>query len=446
MKEVSKGLGTIDIRKLLIRQALPASVGILFMMSNLLIDTVFMGRWIGSTAIAVVSVVTPAFFFIGSLGFAIGAGGGSVLSRALGAGHHEKAKSVFAHQIMLTVLLSLLATTAGLLFSEQMLFLFGAKGDLLEPSKDFLYPVLIAAPLQAFCGMSSAVMRAEDKSRYSMIAIIIPSIGNLVLDYVFIKILGWGIFGAAVATGLSFAMSFAFVVWFFIFKSELKLKLSHFTLKKKIIREIGALSFTTFARQGVISILSILLNNSLFAQGGENAIAMYGVISKMLMFALFPVNGMVEGFTPVAGFNYGAKKFKRVREAIKTAVLWGVCFAVVMYTLILIFAKPIVSIFTTDPEIIEATPVALRWVFAASPIITIQLIGSGYFQAAGNATKSLLLTLTKQGFFLIPLVLILPNYFGIFGIWVSFPIADVLATLVTGTFLLKELNGKLKAA
>lgn len=443
MKKAAAGLGTGDIRKLLLRQAIPASVGILFMTVNLLVDTILVGQWIGPIAIATVSVVTPIAFFIGSLGFAIGAGGGSVLSRALGSGHPTKARKTFAHQILLTVCLSFIPVVLGFVFTDEMLALFGAKGKLLEPSRQFLYPILLAAPFQAFCGMANAVIRAEDKSRFSMIALIIPSIVNLALDVIFIKCFGWGIFGAALATGLSFFMAFLFVLWFFVFRSEIKLSRSDFRPETKLVSEIGALSFTTFARQGVISVLSILLNHTLFEEGGENAVAVYGIISKMLMFALFPVNGMVEGFLPVAGFNYGAKKYDRVRLAIRTSVIWGVGFAVVMYVVILIFAAPITTVFTGDDAIAEMTPDALRWVFAASPVIAIQLIGAGYFQAAGNATKALLLTLCKQGFFLIPLILILPDYFGIFGVWISFPIADVLATLVTGGFLLREYKVRL---
>lgn len=439
-------LGTKDIKKLLIKQAVPASVGILFMTVNILVDTIFVGRWIGPLAIAALTVVTPIAFLIASIGLAIGVGGSSVLSRALGQGDHQKAHAAFAHQIMLTFVLSSLLVTVGLLFSDEVLTLFGAKGKILAPAKEFYYPILIAAPLQALCTMGNTVIRAEDKARFAMLSLIIPSIGNILLDILFIKVFGWGIFGAALATAISFVCCFLYVGWFFVYKSELRLKWKDFIIKPKLVGEISALSATTMSRQGVISILSVLLNNTLFAHGGENSVTIYGIISKMLMFALFPVNGIAEGFAPVSGYNYGAKKYDRVREAIKKAILYAGAVAILIYALILIFAEELVTVFTDDPNIIKGTPNALRWVFAASPVIAIQLIGSAYFQSAGKALKALLLTLSKQGFFLIPLILILPNYFGIFGVWVSFPIADVLATLVTGIFLKKEMNGKLKDA
>ena len=439
MELSSRDLAKKDVRSLLLKQSVPASIGILFMTVNILIDTIFVGRWIGSLAIAALSVVTPITFFISSMGMAIGTGGGSVLSRALGAKDREKALTTFAHQIMMTLGISSVFVAAGLFFRDEILYVFGANGDILKPAQEFFFPILLAVPFQALCMMGNNVIRAEDKSRHSMISMIISAISNLILDIVFIKVLGWGVFGAALATSISFFLCFAYIFWFFVYRSELRLKWEHFSWKNKIAGEITSLSFVTFARQGVISVLAILLNHTLFSQGGEHAVTVYGIISRMLMFALFPVLGITQGFLPIAGYNYGANNHKRVRETVAVAIKYATGLAILIFIVILIFARPITAVFTTDAEVIRDTPKALRWVFAASPIIAIQLIGAAYFQAAGKATRALLLTLSKQGFFLIPLVLILPQFFGIFGVWVAFPIADVLSTIVTGIFLKKEM-------
>lgn len=439
----SADLANQSIKKLLIRQSVPASIGILFMMVNVLIDAIFVGRWIGPLAIAALSVVMPLTFFISSLGLAIGAGGSSVLSRALGKGNMDKAVNVFAHQIMLTFGLCSLVVVAGIFFKEEILYAFGANGAILKPAREFYMPILLAVPFQALCMMGNTVIRAEDKTRHSMISMIVSAVANIAFDILFINILGWGIFGAALATALSFMACFAYVLWFFLFRSELKPQLKHFTWHAKITKEIVSLSFVTFARQGVISILSVLLNHTLFAHGGEHAVTVYGIISRLLMFMLFPVQGITQGFLPVAGYNYGADNYGRVRQSIATAIAYATGLAILIFIIILIFAKPITALFTTDAAVIRDTPAALRWVFAASPIIAVQLIGAAYFQAAGKATKALCLTLTKQGFCLIPLILILPHFFGIFGVWVAFPIADVLSTIITGVFLKKEMNGEL---
>ena len=233
------------------------------------------------------------------------------------------------------------------------------------------------------------------------------------------------------------------MLWFFLYRSELKLTAKHFKFKLPIIKEISELSFVTFSRQGVVSVLSIILNHTLYTYGGEHSVAIYGIISRMLMFAVFPILGITQGFLPIAGYNHGAGNNERVKESIVLSIKYAAILASVIFIFILIFAKSIVSVFTTDALVIAQTPNALRWVFAASPIIAIQLIGAAYFQAAGEAKKALFLTLSKQGFFLIPLVLILPNFLGIFGVWIAFPIADVLSTILTGYFLKKEMNTKL---
>jgi putative MATE family efflux protein len=442
MAVTSEELGSQDIKKLLIKQAVPSSIGILFMSVNILIDTIFVGQWIGSLAIAALTVVLPITFLISSLGMAIGVGGGSVLSRALGSNDREKAKHVFGNQIMMTFILSMVFSVLGLIFSEQMLLLFGAKGAIMEPAREFFIPIIISVPFLALCMMGNNIIRAEGKAKFAMVAMIIPAFANIALDIIFIKWMNLGVFGAALATSISYFMCFLFVFWFFVTKSELQLNAKHFKFQIPILKEITELSFVTFSRQGVVSLLAIILNHTLYIYGGEHSIAVYGIISRMLMFALFPILGITQGFLPIAGYNYGAKNTKRVHESVIISIKYAAILATLIFVMILFFAQSIVTVFTNDPKVITETPNALRWVFAASPIIAVQLIGAAYFQAAGKAKKALLLTLTKQGFFLIPLVLILPHFLGIFGVWIAFPIADVLSTLITAYFLKKEMNIK----
>ena len=265
-----------------------------------------------------------------------------------------------------------------------------------------------------------------------------------ILDIIFIKFLDLGMFGAGLATSISYAVCGLFIFSFFLSsKSELVIKPNYFLLKLSIVKEIIQLGGVTIARQGTISVLMIVLNATLFTYGGENAIAVYGIINRVMMFALFPVLGVTQGFLPIAGYNYGARNSDRVKEVIKKAILYGSVVATLIFLGIMTFPEAIASIFTSDIALIEKTPKALIYVFLATPVITAQLIGSAYFQAAGKALPALLLTLLKQGIFLIPLVYLLPKFFGLNGVWFSFPIADVLATLVTLLFLRIEVRKNL---
>lgn len=444
MAITSEELGKLDIKKLLIKQSVPASIGILFMSVNIVVDTIFVGQWIGALAIAAVSVVLPFTFLISSLGMALGIGGSSIISRALGSGEKEKAVTTFGNQIMMTFILAFASVVVGYFFSDEVLLLFGANGEIAEPAKMFYLPVLMGVPFLAFSMMGNTVIRAEGKPKFAMMAMIIPAFGNIFLDILFIKIFDYGIFGAALATSISYFLCFAFIFWFFVRRSELRLQWKDFVLKKKIVWEITSLGFVTFSRQGVVAILSIILNHTLFIYGGEIAVVIYGIINRMLMFSLFPILGITQGFLPIAGYNFGAKQYKRVNEIIKISIKWAAILATLIFVIIILFTPSLIAIFTNEKHIVMDATKAMRIVFFATPIIAIQLIGAAYFQAVGKALPALLLTLTKQGFFLIPLVLVLPSYYGIFGVWISFPIADILSTIVTAIYLINEMKSKLK--
>ncbi|EAQ51439.1 C-5 cytosine-specific DNA methylase:Multi antimicrobial extrusion(MatE) protein [Leeuwenhoekiella blandensis MED217] len=406
---------------------------------NILVDTIFVGNWIGSIAIAAINVVLPVSFFIAALGMAIGIGGSSIISRALGANDPNKALKTFGNQITITLLLTVSMVILGLVFVNELIPAFGGMGDIFEPAKIYYRIVLYGVPVLALCMMGNNVIRAEGKPKFAMIAMIIPSLGNLILDYLLINILDMGMEGAAWATTASYICCFFYVLWYFLSdNSELKIDISHFGLDWPILREMSALGFVTLARQAVVSLTYLLMNNILFELGGEASVTVYAIIGRMLMFALFPVLGVTQGFLPIAGYNYGAENFTRVRESIKLALLYACGVAILIFIVIMAFPEAIVSVFTQDEAVLRDTPWAMRWVFAAIPIIGIQLIGSAYYQAIGKATPALLLTLTRQGFFFIPLVLILPKFFGELGVWISFPIADTLSTVVTAYFLWRE--------
>lgn len=440
----AEDLGTQPIGKLLIKQAVPASIGILVMSLNIIVDTIFVGNWIGSIAIAAINVVLPVSFFIAALGMAIGIGGSSIISRALGANDKEKALKSFGNQLSLTLLLTIVLVFFGLLFVEYIIPKFGGKGAIYEPAKIYYTIVLYGVPLLALCMMGNNVIRAEGKPKFAMIAMIIPSVGNLILDYILIYVFDFGMAGAAWATTLSYLLCFGYILWFFMSEnSELKINISHFNLSKKITSEIASLGSVTLARQAVVSVIYLFMNNILFDIGGESSVAVFGIISRVMMFALFPVLGITQGFLPIAGYNYGARSYSRVKETINTSVLYASGLAIVIFVFLMVFTEQIVSVFTKDTAVIDQTVYAMKWVFLAVPIVSVQLIGSAYFQAIGKAIPALLLTLSRQGFFFLPLVLILPIFYGEFGVWISFALADFLSTMLTAYFINREVRLKL---
>jgi putative MATE family efflux protein len=443
-KTNSSNLGIEPISKLLFKQALPASIGILVMSLNILIDTIFVGQWIGSIAIAAINVVLPVSFFIAALGMAIGIGGSSIISRSLGSENIQKAKYTFANQITLTILITVSFVFIGLYFIESIIPLFGGKGGIYEPSKIYYTIVLYGVPFLALSMMGNSVIRAEGKPKFAMYALMIPSVGNIVLDIVFIKYLNMGMAGAAWATTGSYLLCFFFIFWFFSSnKSELKIKTYHLSLKKPIVKEITSLGSITLARQATVSITYLLMNNILYNYGGEVSVTAYAIVGRMMMFSLFPVYGITQGFLPIAGYNFGAKNFERVKEVIYLAIKYASFFATLVFLVLMIFPEEITKVFTSDVDVIRETPAAMRWVFLATPIIAIQLIGAAYFQGIGKAKTGLILALLRQGILFVPLILILPLFFGEMGAWISFPISDFLATIITGIVLIREVKKRL---
>ncbi len=424
-KFANKPLGS-----LLREQAIPASIGILVLSLYGIIDTIFVGHFVGSVAIGAITVVLPITFLISSVGMAIGVGGSSVLSRALGSDNKEKAFHTFGNQVILTLFLALVFVIVGYFCMDGVISLFGGKGDVLEPAKNYFSILLIGVPFVAWAMMSTNVIRAEGYPRVAMYIMIVPAAVNLILDPIFIVALDMGLEGAAWATTLSYILSALYALNHFRgSKSPLTINGRYCTPNLLLIKEIVGLGSITLARQGVISILAIVLNNSLFYYGGESALSIYGIINRVLMFANFPVLGITQGFVPIVGYNYGARKKERVSQIIKISILYASLISFLIFTLLMIFAPYIASAFTNEKELISSTYPALRIVFAATPLLAFSLIISALYQATGHTKPALFLALTKQGFFLIPLVFILPIYFGVVGIWMAFPIADVGAAI-----------------
>lgn len=440
----SSYLGELSIWRLLYKQGLPASIGVLVLSLNIVVDTMFVGNFIGPNAIAAINVVLPIAFFISALGLAIGIGGGSIISRALGANNPSLANRTFGNQTSLTFLLTFILGVVGLIFADTLIPMFGGKGELFDLAKTYYEIVLYGVPIQGLVMMGNNVMRAEGKPKRSMVAMIIPSVGNILMDYVLIVHYDFGMAGAAWATVISYILSFVYIAWYYLSgESEISLRWMYLKLRWKVIKEVASLGTVTLARQAMVSITYLMLNNILFSLGGETSVTIYGIIGRMLMFALFPVIGATHGFLPIAGYNYGAKFYERVKESIWKAMLLACGLGLLVFVFIGFFPTAIVSAFTQDSVLLDKTPKAMVIVFAATPIIGIQLIGSAYFQAIGKAVPALLLTLTRQGFFFIPLLLILPKYYGELGVWLSFPLSDLISTIVTGWYLRKEIKNKL---
>lgn len=443
-KNKSELLGSEKISKLLVKQAVPAAIGFLLMSINMVVDTIFVGKYIGNLAIGAVSIVTPIAFLISSFGMAIGIGGASVVSRALGSKDNVKAQLAFNNQISLAFIIISLFTIVSFVFQTTILNAFGAKGELIEPASTYYLITMIGVPFLSLAMTGNNNLRAEGKATQAMIALLIPSIMNMILDYVFIVQLDYGMEGAAWATALSFISSGLFIALYFLFgNTELKINPSLFGLKLSIVKEISSIGMISILRQGGISILMIALNQMLLRYGeingvgGENAVSIYGIVNRIAMIAFFPLIGIAQGLVPIAGYNYGAQKFDRVKKVVDLSNITGFILGLFLCLMLLLGSSLIPKLFLNKQDfyLVPFASNAIFYVFMMSFLTVFQLVGASYYQALGRGIPALLLTLSKQVFFLLPLVLILPTFYGLDGIWYAFTIADVLSAAVCYLFL-----------
>jgi putative MATE family efflux protein len=295
----------------------------------------------------------------------------------------------------------------------------------------------------AFIMATNNAVRAEGNASFAMLIMMLGAGLNILLDPVFIFILDMGIRGAAIATVISNAVGCIFLgAYFARGKSEVPVGWRFFRMDKGVGFEILAVGSPTFARSGSMSFTMILLNHTLRLLGGDIGIATFGIIFRLLMFLFMPLNGITQGLQPIVGFNYGARQFDRVRQCIKIASVSATCIASAAFVVLLAYPAFFMRCFTEDPDLVASGINALRSALFCLPLAAYQIIGGGVFQALGKAMPALLLTLSRQVLILIPMVIVLPNFFGLDGVWYAFPVSDAASFLIT-FILIKSVLGRL---
>jgi putative MATE family efflux protein len=452
--KTSDKLGTENISSLLLKQSLPAAIGFLVMSVYQMVDVWFVSRYAeGEIAIAAITVVLPITFLISSFGMAVGVGGASVLARALGEGNAEKAQKTFGNQITLTMVFVSLFVALGYIFQDALLIKFGANEQILPFAKKYFNVLLLGLPFLGWAMMSNNVIRAEGKPKVAMLTMIIPAVSNILLDFILIYHFDMGITGAAIATTTGYMLSGAFTLWFFTSGgSELKLDKSTLRLDADITSEIASIGSITLLRQSMFSVLAFVLYGQLNKWGpiaypdmeddggGSHAIAIYGLIRGFTLFIAFPIIGIMQGLMPIISFNYGAKNWDRVKDSIVLGLKWTFGISVLMFAILFFFPDYLIEIFTEDKDLLAHTPRVLKWIFISLPVMGVGFIGGAYFQAIGKPIPAMVLTLARQGLFMIPFMFIFSSYLGLDGVWLSLPVGEILAGIWAAIWLYLEIN------
>ena len=439
-------LGSAPVGKLLINMTLPACSGILVLMLYNIIDTMFVGQFAGAMAIAGMSVVLPVSMLIPTLGMAVGVGSASIISRSLGAKDFETARHAFGNALSLAVVTCTVVSILGGIYATEILTLFGGRGEILPYAMEYYSIILLGIPVLGAWMCMNNTLRAEGHTKRSMLGMWLSSCVNVALDVVFIVVLDMGLKGAAIATVISQVIGLIFSLSFYISgKSHLKIQRQYFRWQPAIIRETLSLGASTFGRQGAGSAMVILLNQSLFLYGGPMAVAVYGVLHRIISVLFVPIIGMTQGFLPIAGYNYGAKQYDRVREVIYKSILFGTVVSGALAILTWSAPETLIRLFTSDETVLELGTQGLKIITVLMPLAASQNIAAGYFQAIGKPVAAFFLTICRQVLILIPMLYLLPKAFELKGVWMAFPVSDLIAFAITLTIFVRELP-KLKAA
>jgi len=441
LEKRNKMLANESIGKLLLKLSLPATIGMIVMSLYNVVDAIFVGRGVGTYGIAAIAISFPIQMIIMAISMTMGIGGASIISRSLGAKDKEKAELTYGNIITSAIILSIIITILCTIFITPILKLFGATPTLLPYSIQYLQVIIYGTVFTLLAMSQNNVVRSEGNANVAMYTMIISAVLNAIMDYFFIFWFRWGLTGAALATVISQAIT---VMWlfgyFFSGKSSIRLHRKNLIPNSKIIKEMFAIGASSFARQVTGSIMVAILNVTLAIYGGDIIIAAFGIISRVTMFTLMPMFGIIQGMQPILGFNYGAKNLSRVKEVLRLSIISSTSISIIGFVIFISMPTGIIKIFTNDPQLIGIASDALRIIILATPLIGFQVVGASLFQAIGRARPAFFLSICRQLLFLIPLVIILPKFLHLTGIWISFPIADTLAFIVTYVMYKREIN------
>jgi putative MATE family efflux protein len=431
-------LGTKPIGALLAQYSIPAVIAMVVNAIYNVVDRIFIGQFAGEEALAGLTIAFPVMMIIFAFANLIGIGGASLLSIRLGEKDEKTASQVFGNTLGFGFIVT--AITLITIFSnlQPILGLFGATPEVLGYASTYLRIIISGFIFQMFSFILNSSVRTEGRPLLSMVAMISSALTNIVLDFFFISVFGWGVAGAAYATIAGQFVGLGILASFYLRgKSHLHLSMKDFALKGRILLQIVTIGFATFLSTVGTSIAMLFINRGLSAYGGVAAVTAMGVVNSLYTFFIMPVMGITQGLMPIIGYNHGARQRDRVGKTLRLGILVGIVFSTLVFLLMQLFPTVFIKMFLEPGSpTIAVTTNGLRIFLLMLPLLSINLIGVAYFQAIGKGRVSIVLGMLRQFLFLLPLLFILPPLMGLNGVWAATPIADGLAILVTFVVLM----------
>lgn len=447
-KKETLALGTRPVGHLLMQYALPAMVAMTAASLYNIIDRVFIGQVVGPMAISGLAITFPFMNLGAAFGAAVGVGSSTSISVKLGQRDYQTAEQLLGNTVTLNLIIGIAFSVVSLLFLDPILRFFGASDHTLPYARAFMQIILLGNVISHMYYGMNAVLRAVSKPREAMIATILSVGLNIIFDFVFIYWWRWGIRGAALGTVVAQSIALAWQMRFFADKRQLlHLKRGIYRLKGSLVKLILSIGVSPFLMNATACIIVIFMNNQLVRYGGDLSVGAYGVANALAMVFMMFVMGLNQGMQPIAGYNYGSQQFDRLRRVVDISIIAGVCIMTVGWLVAMFLPHAVARLFTSDPQLTRLSVKAIRINMLMFPLVGAQMVITTFFQCIGKVKLSIFLSLSRQLIILLPLLLLLPLFFGIDGVWYSLPSSDFLAAVIAAVTMMlftRKLNKEIQ--
>ncbi len=429
-------LGTDNIWHLLLLYAIPSVIAMTASSLYNIIDSIFIGQGVGALAISGLAITFPLMNLSAAFGSLVGVGASTLISLRLGQKDYSSANSILGNVFVLNTIFGLIYTVIVLLFLDPILFFFGASNDTIPYAREYMIVISLGNVITHLYFGLNAMLRATGNPKKSMYTTICSVIINIILAPVFIYGFGWGIRGAALATIIAQTSMLIWQIKIFSNKgSFIHLQKGIFKLKRRIVSDSLSIGMAPFMMNAAACVIIVLINKGLVKYGSDLHVGAYGIINRMAFLFGMIVMGLNQGMQPIAGYNFGAKQIGRVNKVLKYTIVMATGVMTVGFLISELFPHVVASIFTKDQTLIDLAVPGLRIVFMSFPIIGFQMVTSNLFQSIGMAKQAIFMSLSRQVIFLLPCLLILPQFLGVKGVWYSLPVADLLSSVIAAYML-----------
>ena len=432
-------LGTEKIRKLLLQYAVPSIIAMSCSSLYNLVDSIFIGQFAGGYALAGLALTFPLMNLGTAFSSLIAVGASANIGIFLGKKDYPMAQKVLGNVVTLNFIIGILYMVGVLVFLDPILYFFGASENTIAPAREYMQVILGGNIISHTYFALNAVLRATGLPRKAMNASIYTVVINAVLDPLFIWL--WGIRGAAMATIIAQCISLAWVIYVLCDRNHVvHFQKGGYKLHKWIVKRIISVGMSPFFMNSTACLVVIVFNQGLKQYGGDLAIAAYGIVHKLTFLFIMVVMGLNQGMQPIASYNFGAKLYARLKETVTLTAICAIAVTSTGFIICEMFPRTLVMMFTSDESLIEVAAKGLRISFMFYPIVGFQMVTSNFFRSIGYAGTSIFLSLTRQLVFLLPLLFILPQFFGLCGIWASMPAADLISCIVSASIMVYHLR------